>query len=130
MKTPVRERRQIENEMIFRRANEKVGTDLDKLDAMHIADGNPHLVRSDDIILHFKCECSDENCDARLPMKLSVYRQIHENRDSFIIKLKHEVNPIEKVVLTEADYAVVKKNRSVGEPGNKLNKTNIDNSSK
>lgn len=127
---PLSERRQIENEMIFRRANEKVGLDLDEIDALHIADGNPHLVRSDDLELDFKCECSDENCDARIMMKLSVYRKIHEDRSSFIIKLKHDVKPIEKVVLTENNYSVVKKNNSTPEPGDTLNVTSIDNSMK
>lgn len=125
---PLSERRQIENEMFYRRVNEKVGDDLDDLDAMHIEDNNPHLIRSDDISLHFKCECSDEDCVARIPVRLSVYRKIHENRDAFIIKLKHQVNEIEKVILTEENYSVVEKNNSTAEPGNKLNVTTIDNS--
>jgi hypothetical protein len=36
MEMPLSERRQIENEMIFRRVNEKIGDSLDSLDAMHI----------------------------------------------------------------------------------------------
>jgi hypothetical protein len=128
MSLPIDERRQIENEMIFRRANEKVGTDLDEIDANHVKDGNPQLVRSDDILLRFKCECSDENCDARIPMRLSMYRQIHHNRDSFIVKLKHQVQAIEKVIFTGDDYSIVRKNNSTAEPGDILNVTTIDNS--
>ncbi len=75
MDISVAERRQIENEMIFRRGNEKVGIALDALDGMHLEDGNPQLVREDDPVLHFKCECSDEDCDARIPVKLSVYKK-------------------------------------------------------
>ncbi len=127
MDLPVNEQRQIENEMIFRRANEKIGTGLDELDSMHREDGNPHLVRDDDEVLNFKCECSDENCIARIPIKLSVYKKIHENRDSFVVKLKHQVKSIEKVILSEANYSVVKKNNSTPEPGNALNKTSINN---
>lgn len=125
---PLSERRQIENEMIFRRANEKIGDGLDDLDAMHIEDDNPQLIRSDDLLLHFKCECSDEDCDVRIPIKLSVYQKIHENRDAFIIKAKHQVNEIEKVIRTEDNYSVVEKNNSTSEPGDTLNKTSIDNS--
>jgi hypothetical protein len=128
MDMPLSERRQIENEMIFRRANEVVGDNLDEIDANHIEDDNPHLIRSDDLLLQFKCECSDEDCDARIPIKLSVYRTIHENRDAFVIKLKHQVEAIEKVILTEDDYSVVEKNNSTAEPGNMLNATSIDNS--
>ena len=65
---------------------------------------------------------------ARINMKLSDYRRIHEDRSSFIIKLMHDVKPIEKVIITESDYCVVKKNNTTPEPGDILNKTSIDNS--
>lgn len=128
MNMPVSERRQIENEMIFRRANEKIGDDLDELDAALIDEGHPELIRTADLLLHLECECSDEDCNARIPIKLSVYQTIHENRDAFIIKLKHQVEEIEKVINTEDDYSVVEKNNSTAEPGNTLNKTAVDNS--
>ncbi|HEX7484020.1 MAG TPA: hypothetical protein VF281_02610 [Candidatus Saccharimonadales bacterium] len=122
------ERRQIENEMIFRRVNEKVGDDLDALDAMHVADGNHHLVRDSDIELHFKCECSDENCSVRIPMLLSEYKDIHSERNTFIVIPNHEVDPIEKIIRKSAKYNIVKKNNSTPEPSNTLNETAIDNS--
>ncbi len=123
-----RERRQIENEMIFRRANERIGHDLDELHADFIEEGHPELARNTDLLLHLRCECSDENCDARIPIKLSVYQTIHENRNAFIIKLKHQVEAIEKVIKTEDDYSVVEKNKSTAEPNNTLNVTSVDNS--
>jgi hypothetical protein len=128
MDMPLSERRQIENEMIFRRANEVVGDNLDEIDANHREDGNPELVRDEDILLEFRCECSDEDCEARIPIQLSVYQSIHENRDAFIIKLKHQVNAIEKIILTEDQYSVVEKNNSTAEPGEELNATTVDNS--
>lgn len=128
MDMPIAERRQIENEMIFRRANEKIGDDLDALDQSLIEEGHPELVRSVDLILHLKCECSDENCDARIPIKLSVYQTIHANRNAFIIKLNHQVEAIEKVISSGDDYSVVEKNNSTAEPSDNLNVTIIDNS--
>jgi uncharacterized protein (UPF0216 family) len=127
---PPEERKQIENEMLFRRANEKVGADLDDLDALHIADGHPHLVRNDDLLLNFKCECSDENCQVRVPMKLSQYREIHADRSAFIIKPKHEVKPIEKVIEVTDTYSVVRKNNVTPEPkpDADFNQTGLDNS--
>lgn len=122
------ERRQIENEMIFRRINEKVGDDLGELDAMHIEDGNIHLIRDDDLLLRFKCECSDENCTVRIPMPLSEYQEVHTDRDTFVVLPDHQVDPIEKVLKETVDYSVVKKNNSVSEPGDELNQTLIDNS--
>ncbi len=130
MDMPLSERRQIENEMIFRRINEKVGDDLGSLDAMHIEDDNVGLVWDDDMQLNFKCECSDEDCDQRIPIKLSVYKEIHENRDAFIIKPNHQVKEIEKVTVVEGDYSVVVKNNSTAEPDDNLNATTINNDSK
>lgn len=127
MNMPLSERRQIENEMIFRRANEKVGDNLGALDAMHIEDDNPHMIRDDANLLHFKCECSDEDCDARIPITLSAYQGAHLNRSSFIVRLKHQVEAIEEVTSTEPGYNVVKKNNSTAEPGSTLNKTSISN---
>jgi hypothetical protein len=115
MDMPLSERRQIENEMIFRRLNEVV------------EDDNPHLLWDDAILLNFKCECSDENCDKRIPVKLSVYKKIHENRDAFIVKLKHQVEDIEKVILSEDNYSVVEKNNSTAEPNDILKNTSINN---
>ncbi len=128
MHMPLSERRQIENEMIFRRGNEQVGINLDEIDALHIDDGNRHLVRKEDLLLEFRCECSDENCNERIAVKLSVYQKIHLNRDTFIIKEGHEVDKIEEVTAVKADYSVVKKNKSTTEPGPLLNKTDVDNS--
>lgn len=122
------ERRQIENEMIFRRINEKVGDDLGALDAMHIEDGHIELVRDEDLQLHFKCECSDENCETRIPILLSEYQEVHTDRDTFIVLPDHQVDPIEKVTRETPAYNVVKKNNSTAEPGDDFNKTSIDNS--
>ena len=128
MALPATERKQIENEMIFRRSNEQIGINLDEIDSLHVADGNPHLIRKNDLLLKFRCECSDENCTERIPVKLSVYQKIHLNRDSFIIKEGHEVDKIEEVTAVKENYNVVKKNKSTTEPGPHLNKTDIDNS--
>lgn len=127
MNIPKAERHQIENEMIFRRMNEKVGDDFDALDAMHIEDDHIHLLRDDDFLLRFKCECSDEDCEARIALTMSEYSKIHTNRDAFIVKPAHHVDPIEKVVRTEEGYSVVVKNNSTPEPSNTLNATNTYN---
>lgn len=122
------EQKQIENEMIFRRMNEKVGFDLDALDDMYEQDGNYHLIRNDDLLLLFKCECSDEHCDVRIPMKLSRYREIHVDRNTFIVKSNHQVDSIEKVILKEDGYNIVMKNNSTPEPNDTLKNTAINNS--
>ncbi len=123
MSISVAERHQIENEMIFRRINEKVGDGLGALDAMHIEDDDPQLIRDDKGLLLFKCECSDEQCSERIAIKLSEYQELHVNRDTFIVKPEHQVDPIEKVIKTAPEYNVVMKNNSTPEPGSDLNET-------
>lgn len=121
------EQRQIENEMIFRRINEKIGIDLDALDAMHIEDGNFDLILDEDLRLMFKCECSDENCEARISLELRQYKKIHRQRSTFIVQPNHQVDPIEVVTVQEKDYSVVVKNNTTPEPNDVLKKTSIDN---
>ncbi len=127
MDMPINEQRQIENEMIFRRANEVVGTNLDEIDAHHREDGNPGLARNDDILLKFKCECSNEKCEARIPLELSIYQKVHQNRDTFIVKHNHQIDSLEELLYSEPNYGVVKKNNSTPEPDDELKKTSINN---
>lgn len=121
------ERRQIENEMIFRQSNEKVAKALDSLDALHAEYGNLDLMRDEDLKLEFKCECSDENCTVRIAMKLSVYTSIHADRKTFVIVPGHQVDSIEEVVDETPDYVVVKKKELVPEPTDGLNRTSVNN---
>ncbi len=128
MNITVSEHRQIENEMIFRRSNEKVVEELDELDAAFEEEGHTDLVRDEDYLLHLKCECSDENCAERIPIRLSIYEKIHKNRDAYILKPDHQVETIEKVIKTKDDYIVVQKHKSIANPGYTLNETSVDNS--
>ncbi len=121
------ERRLIENEMIFRGRNEKVKDDLFALDAMLIDEGNTHLVSDDNLLLYFICECSDENCVARIPLEVSEYQELHADRDTFVVKPNHDVTPIEKIVKKTPTYIVVKKNHTVPEPSGGLHTTSISN---
>lgn len=121
------ERRQIENEMIFRRRNEKVSNDLLAFDAMLTDEGNTYLVSDKNLILHFICECSDEDCQARIPLLVSDYQQIHTDRKAFIVKPDHAVASIEEVVKKTENYYVVKKKHSVPEPKGNLKETSVSN---
>jgi hypothetical protein len=100
------------------------------MDKIHRDDGDLDLVHDDILLLHFKCECSDENCSVRIPLKLSEYRRIHTNRNAFIVKKDHQVDKIEKVIKKEDEYNIVEKKNSTKEPGDILNNTTIDNSLK
>lgn len=130
MRISAGERHQIENEMLYRRMNEKVGDDLGALDAANIENNDIYLIRDDDLLINFKCECSDENCSQRIPMKLSEYQSIHEQRSTFIVKPDHHVDPIESVLKSSSSYSIVRKKNKTPDPmqGAELNSTNIDNS--
>lgn len=129
MSIPATEQRQIENEMIFRRANEKITANLQMLETMNKEDGNPTPILNGDLPLHFKCECSDENCAERIAIKLGEYQRIHADRSCFIIKPGHQVTAIEEVIRKEKDYSVVAKYETLPESAAKgtLNKTPTNN---
>lgn len=129
MSTSATEQRQIENEMIFRRANEKITANLQTLEAMNKEDGNRKPILDDGLLLRFKCECSDENCAERIAIKLGEYQHIHADRSCFIIKPGHQVTAIEEVIRKEKDYSVVAKYETLPESAAKgpLNKTPTNN---
>lgn len=128
MDMPLHERRQIENEMIFRRLNEKIGDQLEALDSQLIEHNHPEFIQDKNMVMHFRCECSDENCNARIPIQLGEYQAIHEDRSAFIIKHDHQVEAIEEIIQRKDTYSVVKKHNSTAEPDGTLNRTSIDNS--
>jgi hypothetical protein len=106
---PHTERRLAENEMVFREYNERIQRGFDELSHLAQQEGKKELVFDDDMPLHFYCECSDENCDKRIEIEPSIYRQIHEKRDRFMAKKGHEVPEIEKVISQKDSYAVIEK---------------------
>ena len=124
------ERKQIENEMIFRRVNEAVIQNLVDTDEIHTKNNDLDLLWDQALLLQFKCECSDEKCEIRIPLTLSEYQDIHADRDTFIVKPNHQVDPIENIVTTQTTYTIVKKINRTNEPGDMLNKTTLDNSQK
>jgi len=120
-------RRKVENEVVFRQANERVQIELVELERMAEAEGHTSLPNIDDISLHFYCECSDENCRERIVMKLTMYNEFHTNRKQFLISPGHEALEIEKVVFEDSNYTVVEKFATPPETAVKLHHTNIDN---
>lgn len=124
------ERYQIENEMLFRRMNEKVGDDLGALDAEYIEKNEEFLVRDERLLIKFKCECSNEHCNTRIAMTLNDYQDIHKDRDTFVVTPNHQVDPIEKVIYLSPEYNIVAKNNSTRDPkkGQRLRNTAADNS--
>lgn len=120
------DRRMAENEVIFRQKNEKVQQEFEELGKFAKEDGEDFLV-PDDTPLYFYCECSDEKCRERMPIKPSTYRDIHKERDQFVLVNGHENEDIEQVILREKDYCIVKKFIIPPASSDKLNPTDVNN---
>jgi hypothetical protein len=124
-------RRKAENEVIFRRHNERIQNDFDEIKQIAVEDDQEHLVPEiDGVVLHFYCECSDENCRMRIPLKSSEYVRIHKDRHHFIAVPGHETQSIEKVIDEQDDYFIVEKllvPRVTNINFNALNATDINN---
>lgn len=103
------ERHMAENEMVFRGYNERVKRGFDELTHLARQEGKHHLQFEDDEPLHFYCECSDEKCDVRILLRPSIYAQIHEHRQRFIVAKGHDVAEVEFIVNEGPGYSVVEK---------------------
>lgn len=101
-----------ENEVIFRERNERLQKSIEHLNDMADQHGQPDDAYQDDsnATLSFYCECSDEKCTERIPVKYEDYKAIHKNRKHFVVVKGHQVGSIESAIKEEAEYVVVQKN--------------------
>jgi hypothetical protein len=121
-------KKMIENEAVFRKQNEKVQKDFDKLKQIAKEDGQDNLAKEPETPLYFYCECSDENCRQRIQLDLAEHTKIHKNRRAFVVKPGHQVGNIERVVEERLDYNIVEKFTMPPESPGKLNPTAVNNS--
>jgi hypothetical protein len=104
------DRRRAENEVIFRRHNERIQKGIDEIKRLAAEDDQEHLIPvNDDLLLRFYCECSDENCRLRIVLKASIYNRIHKKRNHFVIVGGHETQHIERIVEEHDSYFIVEK---------------------
>ena len=97
------------NQVAFRKLNSKLKKLIDELNEIAVERGEPvHVFRGDEIY-HFYCECSDENCTARILLSFDDYEKAHERDDTFTIIKGHEVPDIEEVTYVGPDYCIVHK---------------------
>lgn len=109
MKESVNRRRQVENEVVFKHANEKVNKQVDAIQKSAKSEGYPELAYDNDLPLHFYCECADEECQDRISMKQTLYKKMHKNSNQFIVLPGHNVPEIEKIIKTTKQYTLVEK---------------------
>jgi hypothetical protein len=127
MGSPLSDRRQIENEVVFRQVNEKAQKGLKQLKQVAKEENDQHWAQQSDEGFDFYCECSDENCRIRITQKPSVYEEIHNNRNQFILYPGHQVDALEKVTLEDSNYIVVEKYETPPEQAEGLTATSVNN---
>jgi hypothetical protein len=124
------ERRLAENEVVFRQLNQQIHRGYDETNRLAVEDGQPEFLVSPaamDSVLHFFCECADEQCISRVQMTVGEYERIHKHPNNFIIVPGHEVASIEEVIDEQPFYTVVRKRRTPPKHATKLNPTSVDN---
>jgi hypothetical protein len=92
------ERRLVENEVIFRNANQNVQEFIEE-------EEGPDTTTT----LPFYCECSNTECVKRIRLTPRQYKDTHPKDSRFIVIPGHEILEIEKIVKKEPDYNVIEK---------------------
>jgi hypothetical protein len=113
MSDDLSERRLAENELAFRKSNEKVTKELDQLKEAAEKDGHEQLAQGTDIPLQFYCECSNMGCRKRITFTPGKYKELHQNSNQFILVPGHEVAEVERVVFRGDSYIVVEKYKTI-----------------
>ncbi|HEX7260135.1 MAG TPA: hypothetical protein VF272_04360 [Candidatus Saccharimonadia bacterium] len=94
------ERKLAENELIFKKHNERIKRGVEKLVAQS---------KVDDLTLNLFCECSNEKCQKMVAVSTSDYDRVHRNNRYFIVLRGHENMQVEKVIEKNSHFSVVEK---------------------
>jgi hypothetical protein len=97
----VRKERQVKNEVLFRKLNERVQAVAEDLALDDFVVGED---RED-----YLCECADDTCFERVTLTRAEYERVRESAIQFVVVPGHVVTDIETVVEGHARFAVVQK---------------------
>lgn len=120
-------RRMIENQVVFRKFNQRLQESIDNVNAIAAEEGEEPMMLDGDEPLFFCCECSDENCKKRIQVSPNDYNRIHKANDTFTIAPGHEVDSIEDVISSGDEYYVVRKHEQPPRDVDHLQKTPVNN---
>ncbi len=108
-------RRLVENELIFKKKNQRIKAGIKKLIAQS---------GINEFTTELYCECSNEDCSDKIVINTKDYDRVHKNAKHFIVKCGHEVKEVETVLERTKHYCVVEKFIAPPSTTNmKLNKT-------
>ena len=91
------ESRLAENEILYRRVNERIEDLNEALDVVASMDGE------------WVCECADANCATRITATIAEYESVRANPRRFIVAPGHVDREIEHVVRGNERFTVVEK---------------------
>jgi hypothetical protein len=92
----VREERMVENEKLFRTANERLQKHVEEAAAP-------------DQRIPFLCECTDDTCMARVELKGDEYARVRADENHFVIFPAHPMMESERVVVQNEHFWIVEK---------------------
>jgi len=98
-----REERLAMNEVLFRKANDRIEDS---------ADQQAPPARAP---VAFYCECSDRDCTERIAISADEFENVREHDAQFIVRPDHDVPSVEKVVTRTSLYLVVEKTGEAAE---------------
>ena len=91
------------NESLFREVNEAI-RDLH----LTLTDNDPGPVE-------FVCECTREDCVARITLPIDAYRDVRASPRHFVVKRGHVNLEVERIVHSADDYVIVDKRGEAGD---------------
>ena len=94
------ERRLVENELLFRAANQQVQQHV----SSNISAAEMGMTR-----LYFYCECSNIHCRECMRLRVTRYNAATTGAKQFVVLPGHENRAVEKVIATNKDFTVVEK---------------------
>ncbi|PLS81783.1 hypothetical protein CYG49_01415 [Candidatus Saccharibacteria bacterium] len=127
MQQPFSARRLAENEVYFRERNRAIEEQYKQIKEIAKEDGQESLIHDDDLVLQFFCECSDEDCRKRIPLRRSQYDQLHKNNNVFVVVCGHEIPEYEFVIERGEDYCIIRKKNEPPLSASKLNPSPVSN---
>lgn len=102
--TQRRQRRIVENEVLYREVNEAIGS-------LTTADDDAGLLRP------WICECGDRTCTERALLTRSEYEAVRADPLTFFVLPGHEIPDVETVMLRAPRFHVVRKDTLAGRRG-------------
>jgi len=95
----ISERRLVENETIFRDANQEINFLASRV-----------LGQAQTVIpVGFYCECSDRECRERIELTPEEFVKVHSISNQFVIKCGHEVLRIEDIIEDRSNFCIIRK---------------------